>query len=55
LSEIGAKETQQSVSESLAKFGDDHRQAKNYGVKMIKRVKPVSYLLKKNWFSFQLT
>lgn len=42
LGEIAAKETQQGASEALARFADNHRQAKNFGVRMIKRMKPAS-------------
>ena len=44
-STIGVRELQPRASEVFTKFGEIHRQMEQYGVSMIKKLKPVSLLL----------
>lgn len=44
-STIGVRELQPRASEVFTKFGEIHRQMEQYGVSMIKKLKPVSLAL----------
>lgn len=43
--EIGVRELQQSANEAFNQFGEAHRQMEKFGIQMLKRLKPVSFIV----------
>lgn len=43
--EIGVRELQQSANEAFNQFGEAHRQMEKFGIQMLKRLKPVCFII----------